>query len=162
MKISRRALSTVALVSTAALSLALSATADAAKKPPAKPKKVTRTVTLKYQGGCTVAAMGAAAAPGACTTIGAASFPDVAAFKGEKYVTVTVADASGKAVPGELWYKGTTTGGDTRIPFCGSTKNFKLDNGGDFTMDLDAVNVDTACPGAATQGTVTIVYSNLP
>ena len=162
MNMSRRALSTVALISTAAVSFALSATADAAKKP----VKKTRTVTLKYTGGCTIdlgtPLVNAAASPAACTSAGAASFPDVAAYKGEKYVTVTVADASGRPVPGELWFKGSSVGNDTQVAFCGSLKNYKLDLGGDFTMDLDAVGAVVSCPGTATQGTVKIVYSNLP
>lgn len=136
----------------------------ATKKKPAKPKKVTRTVVLKYTGGCTIdlsaGGQSAAAAPGACTTVGAGDWAQSALPK-EKYLSITVADASGRAVPGQVWIKGTAVGQDTAVPFCGSMKNYLM-AASDFTLDVDAVGAVASCPGTATTGTVTLVYSNLP
>lgn len=143
---------------------AVGAEAATKKKAPPKPKKFTRTVVLKYTGGCTAEVNGGglstAGAPGACSNVGAANWAQSAQPK-EKYVSVTVTDASGRKVPGQIWIKGSGVANDTEIAFCGSMKNYQF-VASDFTVDLDAVGAVASCPGTATQGTVTLVYSNLP
>jgi len=78
---------------------------------------------------------------------------------GEKYVTVTVTDATGQKVPGAFW-TGSGTNSHTDA-FCGATKNYQF-GAGPVVIALDAVGATPACPGLATQGTVTLVFSNLP
>jgi hypothetical protein len=141
--------------------------AEAATKKKAKKRVVrhTRTVTLAYNGGCTaeISAGGATGGGslGACSTVGAANW-SLTAKPGEKYVTVSVADATGRSVPGQFWEKGSGTANDTEIPFCGAMKNYQFPVGGSILLDLDAAGAVAACPGFATQGTVTLVFSNLP
>jgi hypothetical protein len=150
------------LVATLVAGSAAGAEAATKKKPPVK--KTTRTVTLSYRGGCTIdvgtPAANTSAAPGACTTLGAADWAQMAQAK-EKYLTVTVTDMTGRAVPGQLWITGTAVGQDTAYPFCGGMKSFLLPDSS-FSLDLDSVGAVTSCPGTATTGTVKLVFSNLP
>lgn len=137
--------------------------ADAAtKKKPRKPVKVTRTVTMKYTGGCTVdtPAVGASGR-GDCASAGAGGW-DIPTRPSEKYATVTVTDASGRATSGAFWEPGGANGTSNTIPFCGSIKNYVVPVSGSVTLALDAVGAVTTCPGLATQGTVKVVFSNLP
>ena len=137
--------------------------AEAATKK--KPVKHTRTVTLAYRGGCTaevnVGGNSGAGSPGACSTLGAANYA-LTARAGEKYVSISVADASGRQVPGQFWEKGSGTGNDTEIAFCGAMKNYRFPADGSILLDLDAVGAVATCPGVATQGTIKLVFSNLP
>jgi len=137
----------------------------ATKKKPKKPVKHTRTVTLSYKGGCTaeINAGGASGGGslGACSSIGAANY-SLSARPGERFVSVTVADATGRQVPGQFWEKGSGTANDTEIAFCGAKKNYQFPADGSILLDLDAVGAVTSCPGTATQGTIKLVFSNLP
>jgi hypothetical protein len=138
--------------------------AEAATKKKPVVKRITRTVVLKYTGGCTVelnaGGTSAAGAPGACTNVGAANFAQSARSK-EKYLTVKVADSTGRAVPGQVWIKGSGVAKDTEVAFCGAMKSYRM-AAPDFTLDLDAIGAVANCPGTATSGTITLVYSNLP
>jgi hypothetical protein len=153
-----------ALVGVMIFGTALGAEA-ATKKKVRKPVKHTRTVTLTYRGGCTaeVSAGGATGGGslGACSTIGAADWA-LSAHAGEKFVSATVTDATGRQIPGQFWEKGSGTGNDTPIPFCGALKNYQFPADGSILLDLDAAGVVATCPGTATQGTVKLVFSNLP
>jgi hypothetical protein len=153
-----------ALVGVMIFGTALGAEA-ATKKKPAKPVKHTRTVTLPYRGGCTaeISAGGVTGGGslGACTAIGAANY-SLTAKPGEKYVSISVADATGRQVPGQFWEKGGGTANDTEIAFCGAMKNYKFPADGSILLDLDAVGAVTSCPGTATEGTIKLVFSNLP
>jgi hypothetical protein len=152
-----------ALVGVMVLGSALGAEA-ATKKKPKKPVKVTRTVTLKYTGGCTVEAWPSPGNGGGGSVVcpaGAAGYT-LAPKKGEKFISVKVADATGRNVPGEFWETGPGAVDDTEIQFCGGMKNYQFPVGGSIILDLDAVGVIPACPGTATQGTITLVFSNLP
>src|SRR3954451_17857832 len=143
---------------------ALGAEAATKKKVVKKPVKHTRTVTLSYTGGCTVdldaGASEGFATPGACSVIGAANEAQTAKV-GEKFVSIAVKDASGRSVPGEFIEKGSGTGNDTAIRFCGAMKNYQFPADGSVSVSLDAAGAVSACPGFATQGTITLVFSNL-
>ena len=152
-----------ALVGVMVLGSALGAEA-ATKKKAKKPVKVTRTVTLNYTGGCTTEVwVDSGDGGGGCVASpsGAASY-SLTPKAGEKFVSITVADASGRNVPGEFWEKGSGTANDTEIQFCGAMKNYQFPVGGDILLDLDAVGAVASCPGFATQGTIKLVFSNLP
>lgn len=138
--------------------------AEAATKKKAKHKavvKTTRTVTLKYSGPCgldTPAILGGFG--DTCTPYGAAGWV-LQAKPTEKFVSISVKDSSGSQVPGDFWEKGGGTANDTAIPFCGAMKDYTVPSGGSIQLDLP-VNVAAKCPGFPTQGTVTLVFSNLP
>jgi hypothetical protein len=151
-----------ALVATMVLGSALGAEAATKKKKHKKPVKITRTVTLKYQGGCTIdtPAVGASL-QGDCAQFGLAGW-EIATKPGEKYATVTSTDASGRATAGAFWESGGANGTSTTTDFCGSLKNYVVPAGGSVKLALDAVGGNAKCPGLATQGTVTVVFSNLP
>lgn len=151
-----------ALVGVMVLGSAISAEAATHhKKKVRKPVKVTRTVTLSYTGGCTLDLVAVGASErGTCSSVGAAGW-DLPLKTGEKYVTVTVTDASGRATPGAFWEAGGAGGTSTTVPFCGAIKDY-VPQTGTATLALDAVGAITACPGLATEGTVKVVFSNLP
>jgi hypothetical protein len=132
------------------------------KKAVKKPVKVTRTVTLSYTGGCTIDTPAVGASPqGDCAGFGAAGW-QLPTKTGEKFASVTVTDASGRVTSGAFWEPGGAGGTSTTTDFCGSIKNYAVPVGGSVTLALDAVGAVAACPGFATQGTVKVVFSNLP
>jgi hypothetical protein len=148
-----------ALVGVMVLGSALGAEA-ATKKKVKKPVKHTRTVTLSYIGGCTVdTPAGAASETSNCSLFGGGGWA-LTARPGEKFVSITVKDASGRNVGGAFW-EGSGTNSSTS-DFCGSLKNYIAPADGAIKLALDAVGATTACPGGATQGTATLVFSNLP
>ena len=147
-----------ALVGVMIFGTALGAEA-ATKKKAKKPVRHTRTVTLSYVSGCTVdTPAGAASETGNCATFGGGGW-DITARPGEKFVTVTITDATGRNVGGAFW-EGSGTNSST-TDFCGSMKDFTT-GPGSVVLALDAVGATTKCPGFATQGTVKLVFSNLP
>ena len=152
-----------ALVGVMVLGSAMGAEA-ATKKKPKKPVKHTRTVTMNYTGGCTAEAWPSPGNGGGGSVVcpaGAAGYT-MQAKPGEKFVSITVTDASGRKVPGQFWEKGGGTANDTEIAFCGAMKNYQFPADGSVLLDLDAVGAVTSCPGTATQGTIKLVFSNLP
>jgi hypothetical protein len=150
-----------ALVATMVLGSAVGAEAATKKKPKHHKRVVrtTRTVKLSYTGGCTAdTPAGAASDTSGCSSFGGAGW-SVPTRSGEKYVTVTIADATGQKVRGAFW---TGSGANGHAdPFCGADKDYQFAVG-PVVLALDAVGATTACPGLATQGTVTLVFSNLP
>jgi hypothetical protein len=76
-------------------------------------------------------------------------------------LTVKVKDATGRPVPGQFWVKSSKVANDTEIAFCGALKNFQFPTP-NILLDLDAIGGVTSCPGLATSGTITLVFSNLP
>jgi hypothetical protein len=135
----------------------------ATKKKVKKPVRHTRTVTLPYQGGCSLDTPAAGASlQGDCSTDAGAAGWVIAAQPSEKYATVTVIDATGRAVPAAFWEPNGPNGTSTTTDFCGSLKNYVVPSGGSVTLALDAIGIRTTCPGLATQGTVKVVFSNLP
>ena len=150
-----------ALVGVMVLGSAVGAEAATHKKKAAKkPVKVTRTVSLSYISGCTVDTPGGALSDtSGCSTFGGGGWA-VPTKPGEKYASVVVTDSSGRATAGAFW-EGSGANGTT-TDFCGSLKNYVVPVGGSVRLALDAVGATTKCPGFATQGTVKIVFSNLP
>ena len=150
-----------ALVGVMVLGSALGAEA-ATKKKHKKPVKVTRTVTLKYSGGCSLdTPLVGASLQGDCAGYGAAGWA-LPAKATEKYVSVTVVDSSGRKTPAAFWEPNGPNGTSTTTDFCASMKDYVVPGSGTVTLALDAVGIRTSCPGLATQGTVTVVFSNLP
>jgi len=150
-----------ALVATMVLGSAMGAEAATKKKKHKAVVKTTRTVKLSYTGGCTVETpAGGASERGQCSSFGAGGW-DLPLKAGEKYVTVTVTDNSGRATSGAFWETGGTAGTSKTVPFCGAMKDYAPPTG-TATLALNAVGAVADCPGAATQGTVTVVFSNLP
>jgi len=153
-----------ALVGVMIFGTALGAEA-ATKKKVKKPVKHTRTVTMTYTGGCVaevwpIPGNGGGGESPVCPA--GAAHAAMKAKPGEKYVSVSVKDSSGRNVPGEFWEQGSGAADDTEIQFCGAMKNYQFPADGSITFDLDAAGIIPACPGTATQGTVTLVFSNLP
>jgi hypothetical protein len=152
-----------ALVGVMVLGSAVGAEAATHKKAK-KPVKVTRTVTLTYTGGCTAEAWPSPGNGGGGSVVcptGAAGY-SLTPKAGEKFVSVSVADASGRSVPGQFWEKGSGTANDTEIQFCGAMKNYQFPVGSPVLLDLDAAGAIPSCPGFATQGSIRLVFSNLP
>ena len=79
--------------------------------------------------------------------------------RGERFVQITAQDATGLPVPGFI---SQSDGPGGWIPFCGSTpKPLRIKSGvivEVWVFAYRAVNLD-ACPGTATTGTVTAVFS---
>jgi len=126
--------------------------ADAAtKKKPKRVVKHTRTVTLKYTGGCTAETPAVTGSPtGACSTLGAAGYT-IDARPGEKYVSIKVADATGRNVPGQFWESGiSTVPKATEIGFCGALKPCKC-----FSV-RSTCRKDCASAGASTAAHVIV------
>lgn len=145
-----------ALVATMVIGSAVGAEAATKKKV----VRHTRTVTLTYNGGCTIETPAVTGNDSdVCHAFGGGDWEQTAKA-GEKYVSIKVTDASGRNVPGQFWVKGTTLH-DTPIPFCGALKDFQFPSAA-IQVDLDALGGTSKCPGVATSGTVTLVFSNLP
>lgn len=145
------------LIGAAAATVLVTGTALAAHAAPAATKLHTRTVKISYSGGCGIVTPAVVGAPGACVL---GDNYDVVRKTGEKYLTIKIADKTGKAVSGEIWLSG-GTGNAVQYPFCGGLKNYRMGQSA-YTMDLNE-GVDATCVGGvATSGTITVTYSNLP
>lgn len=80
-----------------------------------------------------------------------------------RYMSIKSSDVSGRATPLSLFAQ--TTGIDTQSQetyFCGGTHNTRVAPGDAWSLSVDVVSADAACPGPALMGTVTITLSNLP
>jgi hypothetical protein len=133
--------------------------AEAGKKKPKKPTKVSREAQGTYTSTVVVAA-------GNCTQTDAVNCPRFATGSTEAFVTAKVTDQSGQAVP--VAVKADTDGdGATETlygTFCGeTTEPIEFDPGVELTFWI-GITVDTAglgCVGGTT-GTVDVVISNMP
>ena len=83
-----------------------------------RPRPIIRVVKLSYQGGCGITA-GAQATPGQC--IVGESY-NLALRRGEKFISIAVADDNMPDVPAVLWL-GTGVNAPNQ-QFCSSIKNF--------------------------------------
>ena len=117
----------------------------------------TRTKKYTYQGGCGVSVQvsgnGVSGTPSQCV-LGADY--GLKRKSTEKYLSITVTDSTGQAVPGEIWLSG-GVGNAQSVPFCGSLKNYKMTQT-TYRLDLN-MGVNTDCPGEPTSGTITVTYS---
>jgi hypothetical protein len=79
---------------------------------------------------------------------------------GEKYLSITIADKTGRPVEGALFLQ-SGTGNAKYMWFCGSVHNYLVQS-----SDLNSLTVplaaDASCPSVPTTGTVTATFSNLP
>lgn len=138
------------------------ATAEAGKGKK-KPTRIERAAESVYD----APALGTATTGGGCPNATNSCAP-MATGKNDKFVKVSIADATGTAVAFMLGQDTDPTTVETDViygVFCGTT--------GDSAIALEAPGVelltfvwafgDIRCPGAvATTGTVTAVFSNLP
>lgn len=156
MKRTLRAVTAALLV--VAVPTAATATAATKKKPVKKPVKHVRTITFTYSQPC---------AGSVQTTVfwgpGFRNCPstyEIAASKTEKYMSVTIVDATGQKVPVTFVDDDEYTTVPTDI-ICGSATNEQISP--NTTYDLyPVVAIGNRCPVPPTQGTVTIKLSNLP
>jgi hypothetical protein len=148
-----------AVVAAMVLGSAVGAQAATRKKAKKRVVRHTRTVTLTYTGGCTVEdPVVTGSDTSGCSSFGGGGWA-VPTRAGERFVTATVTDATGQQVPGAFWTgSGTKSNADA---FCGAVKDYRFAPGS-VVLALDAVGATPACPGLATQGTVRLVFSNLP
>ena len=129
--------------------------AEAATKK--KVVKHTRVVSYQYTGGC---GRDVAVAVGDTTPCGVGTTWQLAAAKTEKFVSIAVTDATGRPIGGEIWLS-SGTGNATDQAFCGSIKDFPMGQSS-YNFDINSPSLTPSCAGAATSGTVTVTYSNLP
>jgi hypothetical protein len=141
-----------------AVPTAATATAATKRKPAPKPVKKVRTITLTYSNPCGVTLNSSAAyGPGAsnCTT------PyQISTTKTEKYMSVTINDKSGQAVP-VTFVEDASSGQVAWEIICGKGTNLAVSP--NDTYDLNpVVAVGNTCPVPPTQGTIVVKLSNLP
>ncbi|HEX2295363.1 MAG TPA: hypothetical protein VHN37_08655 [Actinomycetota bacterium] len=146
----------LAVVAAMAMVVAASATAPAEA---GKPKKKTRTVEKAYAGATGV--RGVQDSPCVAEPLGCVRFP---IEPGERFVTIEVTDASGQDVWASVYVYGYSDGTDAHEHVCGKADApFRLASG---LEELVVVTTQTTggatnpCSGAATQGTITAVFSN--
>lgn len=135
--------------------LAIVALAAAAPAADAAPKKKSRTVKLAYVGFCDVGiADSAHGGPNTCPT---PAEIDITTKTGEAYVKVAIKDNTGQPVA-IRWWKNDDFGGTVATICKGNTKAAK------FKAKLLSFKLafDPTCGGVPTQGTLTVVISNLP
>ncbi|MDQ3915828.1 MAG: hypothetical protein M3323_10960 [Actinomycetota bacterium] len=132
--------------------------AEAGKK---KKKKVERTEERQYVGATGV--RGAQDSPCVGEPVGCVVFP---IQPGERFVSLDVADASGDDIWASVYIYGYSDGTDTHEHVCGSSEfPFALAQGLEELVVITTQTtggVTNPCPGPATQGTVTAVFSNVP
>ncbi|MDQ1686329.1 MAG: hypothetical protein QOC82_3066 [Frankiaceae bacterium] len=141
-----------------AIAVPSAATANAAtkKKAPKKPVKHVRTVTMPYTNPCAVTLNTSAAyGPGAT---GCATGYQVTTSKSERYMSVTITDATGQTVPVTFIEDGAN---DPWAIICGKSTNIAIAPNDTYNLE-PAFAVGDTCPISATQGTITVKLSNLP
>ena len=150
----------VALGLAAAL-FAVGVQAEPAEAGKRKKKRVERTEERAYVGATGV--RGAQDSPCAGEPVGCVVFP---IEPGERFVSIDVADASGDDVWASVYTYGYTDGTDTHEHVCGRTDApLPLTDGLEELVVITTQTtggVTNPCPGPATQGTVTAVFSNVP
>lgn len=134
-------------------------TAEAGKKKKKKQKKVEREATGTYTSTVVVAI-------GTCSQQDAINCVRIPSGPKEKYVTASVNDATGQAVP--VAVKADLDGDNTTETlygaFCGETEEpIEVDPGVEVTFWV-GITVDTAGLACAppTEGSIDVVFSNLP
>jgi hypothetical protein len=145
--------------------VALTATAggaSAATKPKSAPKKHSRTLTLTYtSAGVTTHSLTGVGSMQSCPPAGFNNCLTFSTGRDEKYISISAKDGTGQPV-GISFYPGGGSGVSTESFVCGSATNVDIASGTDWSLSPDSATVDPACPGVATQGTVTVVLSNRP
>ena len=153
----RRLFAATAALLAIAVPSASTATA-ATKKKPKKPVKHVRTVTFTYAHPCAVtfnSAVGYGPGGSYCDATS-----QITTSKTEKYMSVTITDATGQSVPVTFVEDASSSTTSWEV-ICGRQAN--VDVAPNDTYDLNpAVSLGDTCPVAATQGTVTVKLSNLP
>lgn len=124
-----------------------------------KPKKKERTVQEVYVGATGV--RGVQDSPCAGEPVGCIRFP---IEPGERFVTIEVTDAAGGNVWASVYAYGYSDGTDLHEHVCGTSESpIRLAPGVDelvVVITQTTGGATNACDGAATQGTVTAVFSN--
>ena len=126
-----------------------------------KKKRVERTEQRQYVAATGV--RGAQDSPCAGEPIGCVVFP---IEPGERFVSIEVADASGDDVWASVYVNGYSDGTDPHEHVCGSSEGpLALAAGLEELVVITTQTtggVTNPCPGPATQGTVTGIFSNVP
>jgi hypothetical protein len=148
----------IVLVAVLGLIVGSVSTSEAAKKK--KPKKTTRTATGGYDAPTPVVV-------GGCAQTGAVGCVTIPSGPGERYVTVTVTDATGTAVPVSVQadLDGNSQSDTTYGSFCGKTSEPLLVDESvtlQFWIGITPGSATLGCAGFATQGTVDVTFSNRP
>lgn len=158
--LSARPKALVALGAVAALAL-VSVAAPAADAGKPKKKKVERTVEKTYVGFTGV--RGLQDSPCAAEPVGCIQVP---VEKGERFISIEVTDASGGDVWASVYVYGYSDGTDVHEHVCGrSDAPLAIADGLEEVVVVITQTTSGAtnpCDGAATQGTVTSILSNLP
>lgn len=144
-----------------AVPMASTATAATKKKTVKKPVKHVRTITFKYSNPCGFTLNSRAGyGPGGTITSECPAAAQVSTSKTEKYMSVTITDATGQAVPVTFVEDASATTVAWEI-VCGKATNLEVSPSD--TYDLNpVVSIGDTCPVPPTQGTVTVKLSNLP
>ncbi|MBV9292215.1 MAG: hypothetical protein JO222_07185 [Frankiales bacterium] len=126
--------------------------------PAKKAKPIVRHQTISYTGGCGIIVNAVAAAPTAAPgTCAVGSNYTVVHKTGEKYLTISVVDQTGRPISGEIWLTG-GTGNATLQRFCGTLKHYTMGQAS-YQLDLNT-GVDPTCPGEPTQGKINLTFSS--
>lgn len=136
------------------------ATAEAGKKKKKKPKKVEREAQGTYAAPATIV--------GNCTQKDGIGCMTIATGPEELYLTAKVTDAHGQpvSISVEADLDGDMQTETTYGSFCGETAEpIQIDPGASIIFWVgraDVVLLDRCTPGVATQGTLDVVFSNMP
>ena len=146
----------VVLAISALLIASLAATGEAKKKP----RKVTREATAPYDTPAPGLSSGPFVANCASPSTGCVQFGTGTT---ERFASFTIEDAAGLPAAGGVW-TGESTDLTLIAQFCGTTEEpISFSGGENLTVTIHATSSPSnVCPGAATNGTVTGTFSNLP
>jgi hypothetical protein len=141
-----------------AVPTAATATAATKKKAPRKPVKHVRTITFSYTNPC-----GFTLNSSAIYGPGGSDCPpgyQITTSSTEKYMSVTVTDKTGQAVPVTFVEDASASTASWDV-VCGKATNLSVSPSD--TYDLNpVVSLGDTCPVPPTQGTVVVKLSNLP
>jgi hypothetical protein len=152
----------LALMMVASLVFAMVATAEAGKKKkkPKKPAKTEREAQGTYAAPATLV--------GNCTQTDGVGCMTIATGPSESFLTAKVTDAHGQpvSISVDADLDGDMTTETNYGSFCGATEEpIQIDPGASIVFWVgraDVAAADGCAPGVATQGTLDVVFSNLP
>ena len=156
----RRLFAATAVLLAVAVPTASTAGAAAKKKaPPKKPVKHVRTISFTYNNPCGFTLNSSLVyGPG-----GSANCPSgalISTSRTEKYMSVTITDKSGQAVP-VTFVEDASINRVSWDVICGKATNLEVSPSDSYDLN-PVVAIGNTCPVPPTQGTVTVKLSNLP
>lgn len=153
---------TAALLVIAVASASTAGAATKKKKAPPKPVRKTLVQHFSYSDsesvhpvgqGCIFAQV-SGQPPAPCWPIDPPSWA--------RYMSISSSDATTRPTPITMYPQSTGVSSSTETFVCGAVHNSTVARGDAWTMSVDLVSADASCPGAATTGTITVTFSNLP